>query len=410
MLRSVKYGLYGAVLAGLVGGTVAWTTADAGKTVHLVVDGQPSTIHTTAADVGDVIKNAGFQLGVHDLLAPSASSHLRDGATIVFKRGRLLRLDVDGVAREVWTTAPTVAQALGELGFTTSDFTTVSRSRRLPLGSTDISVRTPKFVTVVHDGSSTSVTTTDATVGQVLIDLSLTMGAYDRLSVPKDSLVSAGARITLTRVLHRILKRRHPIVFATRSTNDPSLAVGTTHIVSPGRNGVLETTWAAVYVDGQLVGKTKIKSTVLRKPVAQSKRVGTLQPRPKVAVAPPSSGSSSGNRAQPPVQSPPKTPPASSGSPKDIARSMLSSYGWSQDQFGCLDSMWTRESGWRVTAANPSGAYGIPQALPGSKMASAGPDWQNNAATQIRWGLGYIASRYSSPCQAWSIWQAQGWY
>ena len=72
--------------------------------------------------------------------------------------------------------------------------------------------------------------------------------------------------------------------------------------------------------------------------------------------------------------------------------------------------MWSRESGWRVNAANPSGAYGIPQALPGSKMASAGPNWQTNAHTQIKWGLGYIASRYNSPCEAWAIWQSQGWY
>ena len=73
-------------------------------------------------------------------------------------------------------------------------------------------------------------------------------------------------------------------------------------------------------------------------------------------------------------------------------------------------TLWNHESGWRVHAANGSGAYGIPQALPGSKMGSAGPDWQNNAETQIKWGLGYIASRYGTPCGAWSSWQANGWY
>ena len=72
--------------------------------------------------------------------------------------------------------------------------------------------------------------------------------------------------------------------------------------------------------------------------------------------------------------------------------------------------MWSRESGWRTNAANPSGAYGIPQALPGSKMSSAGPDWQTNAETQIKWGLGYIAARYDTPCGAWSFWQAHNYY
>jgi len=90
---------------------------------------------------------------------------------------------------------------------------------------------------------------------------------------------------------------------------------------------------------------------------------------------------------------------------------MLGSYGWSSSQFSCLQPLWNQESGWSVTASNPtSGAYGIPQALPGSKMASAGADWQTSAATQIRWGLGYIQSTYGSPCAAWSHEQAYGWY
>ena len=86
-------------------------------------------------------------------------------------------------------------------------------------------------------------------------------------------------------------------------------------------------------------------------------------------------------------------------------------FGWSPSKyFGCLDNIWSRESGWRYNASNPSGAYGIPQALPGSKMASAGADWQTNPATQIKWGLGYIKGRYGDPCSAWSYWQANGSY
>ena len=90
---------------------------------------------------------------------------------------------------------------------------------------------------------------------------------------------------------------------------------------------------------------------------------------------------------------------------------MLGSFGWSSGQFSCLDPLWEHESGWSVTAANPgSGACGIPQALPGSRMASAGPDWQTNAATQIKWGLTYIKDTYGSPCAAWAHSQATGWY
>jgi len=114
---------------------------------------------------------------------------------------------------------------------------------------------------------------------------------------------------------------------------------------------------------------------------------------------------------QAPQPAPSQAAPVPSGSAQQIAMSMLGSYGWSSGQFSCLDSLWNQESGWNVFASNPtSGAYGIPQALPGSKMASAGADWQSDAATQIRWGLGYIQSTYGSPCGAWAHEQADGWY
>ena len=89
---------------------------------------------------------------------------------------------------------------------------------------------------------------------------------------------------------------------------------------------------------------------------------------------------------------------------------MLGSFGFSTSQFGCLNDLWMRESGWRWNAANASGAYGIPQALPGSKMASAGADWLTNPATQIKWGLGYIKNLYGTPCGAWGHETSYGWY
>ena len=97
--------------------------------------------------------------------------------------------------------------------------------------------------------------------------------------------------------------------------------------------------------------------------------------------------------------------------PRTIARAMLSQFGFGSDQFTCLNSLYMSESGWNVHADNPSSsAYGIPQALPGSKMSSSGSDWQNNAATQIRWGLGYIKGSYGTPCGAWSFKQGHNWY
>lgn len=102
---------------------------------------------------------------------------------------------------------------------------------------------------------------------------------------------------------------------------------------------------------------------------------------------------------------------ADPGSAQAIASQMLASRGFGGEQFDCLVALWNKESGWRVNASNPSsGAYGIPQALPGSKMASSGSDWASNPATQIDWGLGYITSRYGSPCGAWQHSVDNGWY
>lgn len=111
------------------------------------------------------------------------------------------------------------------------------------------------------------------------------------------------------------------------------------------------------------------------------------------------------------VATPTQAPVSPAGSPQQIAMAMLGSYGWPSSQFSCLDNLWQRESGWNPLAVNTSsGAYGIPQALPGSKMASAGADWATDATTQIRWGLGYIKATYGSPCAAWGHETAYGWY
>jgi hypothetical protein len=103
--------------------------------------------------------------------------------------------------------------------------------------------------------------------------------------------------------------------------------------------------------------------------------------------------------------------PADPTAAQATAKAMLASFGFSSDQWSCLYSLWEQESTWNVYASNPvSGAYGIPQSLPGDKMASAGADWQTDATTQIRWGLGYIKSVYGTPCTAWQNEVDYGYY
>lgn len=135
----------------------------------------------------------------------------------------------------------------------------------------------------------------------------------------------------------------------------------------------------------------------------------TPTPEPAAAAAPAAPAAASAPRAAsiaiPAVAAP------NPGSAQAAARQMVLARGWGEDQYSCLYNLWQRESNWNVYAQNrSSGAYGIPQALPGSKMATAGADWQTNPITQINWGLGYIAGRYGTPCGAWGHSESVGWY
>ena len=157
--------------------------------------------------------------------------------------------------------------------------------------------------------------------------------------------------------------------------------------------------------------------------MSAASRTLTVAAKPKVAS--PASAISAANSASSSASSSPGgsadagsqgTPAPAAAAPdpgtaKSIAYNMMASFGFSPSaDFGCLDQLWTRESNWQYDAENASGAYGIPQSLPGSKMASAGPDWATNPATQIKWGLGYIQSVYGSPCAAWASEEANGYY
>ena len=99
--------------------------------------------------------------------------------------------------------------------------------------------------------------------------------------------------------------------------------------------------------------------------------------------------------------------------PRSVARSMLGTFGWSDSQWGCLEQLWTGESGWNYQAANASSdAYGIPQALPGSKMGTVAADYRTNPVTQITWGMQYVKASYGSPCAALGSWNSRSphWY
>jgi uncharacterized protein YabE (DUF348 family) len=395
--KSAKLGLYALVLSGMVGGTAAWATTD--KAVAVTIDGQARTVHTRAGTVGGALKSAHVSVGAHDVLAPAKATKLHDGSRVVVLRGRQLRLNVDGKLTTVWTTATTVSQALAELGYGTDETVSVSRSTRLPLTPTQLTLLTPKAVSIHADHRVLELITTDRTVGQAVTAAGLKVGSHDQLSAPAASALTDGQVIVLKRVRLATKTTTKAIPFTTKTSKDSSAFKGTTIVVKDGHKGLQKITWQLVYVDGKLVGKRVTGTVVAKKAVTKVQKVGTKS-KPKATKH--SDSSSSGNSSS--------GSPVPTGSAQSIARSLLASRGWGGDQFSCLVKLWNRESGWSTHAANSSGAYGIPQALPGSKMSSAGSDWRNSAATQIKWGLGYISARYGSPCGAWGHSQSSGWY
>lgn len=126
----------------------------------------------------------------------------------------------------------------------------------------------------------------------------------------------------------------------------------------------------------------------------------------KASAAPAAAPASSGGGAV----SMPSGPVAPAGQAQEYAAAQIAARGWAKKELACLVPMWAHESGWNAHAGRPNGPYGIPQAYPGSKMASAGGDWLNDYRVQIRWGLGYIAGRYGTPCGAWAHWQSTSSY
>ena len=154
-----------------------------------------------------------------------------------------------------------------------------------------------------------------------------------------------------------------------------------------------------------LTARTAAITTTVEAAAAEADRVAAAKAAQEAAAAAAASAAAEAQRMQTLASS--NTPAGA----KAVAQSLASSkYGWGGGQFTCLVDLWQKESGWSYTAHNGSGATGIPQALPGSKMASAGSDWATNAATQVAWGLGYIAGSYGTPCAAWVHSEAYNYY
>ncbi len=196
-------------------------------------------------------------------------------------------------------------------------------------------------------------------------------------------------------IVESIIKEREEIPYET-ITKEISTGDGekVSRVVQEGKNGIKEITYKVKYQDDILLEKTFISEEIIEEPV--NKIVN-------VAVTVSSRGENVG-----------RSTAAVSGTKADYqayAKQRCYDYGWSESDFYSLVALWNKESGWNISARNrSSGAYGIPQALPAGKMASAGSDYLTNYQTQINWGLSYIKGRYGNPSNAYNHLVSRGWY
>jgi uncharacterized protein YabE (DUF348 family) len=255
----------------------------------MVVDGHVHKIDTAASSVRGALAGAGYHVDKHDLVAPAPNSSIHDGTTIVFKRGRLLRLTVDGTPTQVWTTAPTVAAALSQLGYPSSDFVSVSRSTRLPLTPTSIALRSPKNVQVKVANRTQSAFSTAPTVGALLHELNIKLGPHDRVHPTLSTPVTQLLQVRIDRVHIKRVTKREVLDFRTVDRDTSGLYKGQSRLVRAGREGHELVTYKIVIVNGKRVRRAVVHRQVLAQPVSKIERIGTKQ-RPAPSPPPVSGG------------------------------------------------------------------------------------------------------------------------
>lgn len=350
--------------------------------------GVDRVILTRATNLSDAFKEADITLDPQDLVEPGLDHELvASNYDINVYRARPVTI-VDGSVRQKvlspYQTAPQIAQQAG-ITLYPEDQADVDVST-VNAGYQDVGLqvtvdRAMPFTFVLY-GKTMTARTQATTVEAMLKEKDITLGANDRVSVDGSTAISPDLTVRVWREGKQTVTVDEEVSFETETIKDADRPTSYKEVKTPGTKGSRSVTYEVTVQDGQEVARTEIASLVTKEPVKQVEVVGSKLPTP--------------------------TNPTEA---QALGHQMMLDFGYGEDQWPCLYNLWMRESGWRTTAGNvSSGAYGIPQALPASKMAVYGADYLTNASVQITWGLNYIKGRYSTPCGAWDSFQAKGWY
>ena len=426
--------------------------ASSHTTVMLEVNGVSRPVTAWGNTVADALKVANVSVGSGDLVQPGVAETVREGDTIVVRTSKAYTVTVDGEPRTLWTTAASADSILADaapLGTTVTLAAdrSASRDELTPL------VSRARNVIVNADGTTREVAVRPGQDARGILEAAgVSVHALDRVTVENDA--TGELAITVSRVTRGQATETVDIPFSETTTTSSDMFVGESQVTTTGVNGV--TTWTVWQEkDGdQVLTSVPITEHSTSQPVTQVRSEGTKEATPTALVAagidPKATleektepdgttsvryraklGSISTKEEIAEITGEAKNadqataaaaaaaaaeagavPTTYSGEdPRSLAKPLVAAQGWSDSEYQCLVLLWNRESQWNPYAENSSsGAYGIPQALPGSKMASAGADWRTNPITQINWGIGYIKGRYGTPCSAWAHSNAVGWY
>lgn len=350
--------------------------------------GDEQVVITKAGTLGEALKLAGIEISAgHDVVEPSLDSELvASNYSINIYRARPITV-VDGVVKKNITTAEQtperIAKAAGITIYSEDQTDFSAPLDMLSNGSSQVmSIDRATVVQFTLYGKHAEVRTRATTVEEFLKEKSIKIGANDYLSVDRGQAISAGMAIELWREGKQTVTVEEEVDFEIEKVQDANREVGYREVKTPGVKGKRNATYEIEMKNGQEASRTEIASVTIEEPKKQVEIIGAKLPTP--------------------------TNPTEA---QAIGKEMMLAAGFGEDQWGCLYNLWMRESGWRTTAGNvSSGAYGIPQSLPASKMAAFGDDYLTNPRTQIAWGLSYIKGRYGTPCGGWSAFQAKGWY
>ncbi|MDP9886522.1 uncharacterized protein YabE (DUF348 family) [Pseudarthrobacter enclensis] len=292
----IKVGAQLLVLCGLVAGLVAFVGNN--KTITLNVDGKTSSVQSFGGTVAQVVRSANLELKPGDRVSPSVDATVQNGTVININQAKEVKVSLDGAEKTVNTTAQDVEDLVTELGVASASEVSAPKDATLSLAGSYVSISTPKTVSIVADGKVNTTTTTAPTVGKVLEDSGVTLGANDRTSQPANANVVNNMVIKVSRVdTGQTTTTSEDVPFQTVTAESADMLKGEKQVTQAGVAGKLERTFKLVLVDGREASRTLVSENVAVQPVNEQVTVGTKD-KPVAQAAPaPAAGANTGAAA-----------------------------------------------------------------------------------------------------------------